>query len=213
MPAHLCESPRCARNPDTGEIEPRPAAPGLLLCWPCRDGLARDLRRVDELWPELDANLPAGAGGGPAVSGTPQRSLPLNVRTAYARTEIVPVLAEWAALVTYHRRVTPPRRAARPLARFLGNHVDWLAAYPAAGDAADEIAQARSEAVRAVFHKPARRVELGRCPRPGCAGTVAAIVRDPDAVIPSEALCDTDPAHEWPMTQWPALRRQMQAAA
>jgi len=211
----LCESPRCWRDPDTGKLQPHPAAPGLLLCGFCRDRLAADLARLSDICADLEVALePGGGAGGPIVSGSRERSLPINVAAAYARTEIQPVLLSWVVLVIEFRGVQPPRRNDDPgaLARWLGRHVDWLAAHPAAGDAADEIAEARRVAFRGAYPNPVRRVELGDCPIPECAGTVAAIVRDATAVLPSSALCDTDPGHEWAMVEWPRLRRAMRRA-
>ncbi|MEU4214023.1 hypothetical protein [Actinoplanes sp. NPDC026623] len=215
MSFHLCESPRCWRNPDTGEREPHPAAPGLLLCWACRDRLAGDLDRLPDICADLESALATTGGNaaGPVVSGSRERALPLNIAAAYARTEILPVLTCWSVLVAHERRLRPPRRDAAVLARWLRRHVDWLAAYPAAGDAADEIADARRIAYRGAYPNPVRRVELGACPVPDCGGTVHAIVRDPAAVLPSAAACDTTAAHEWSMPEWPRLRRAMRAAA
>ncbi|GGN96065.1 hypothetical protein GCM10010112_86970 [Actinoplanes lobatus] len=211
----LCESPLCWRDPDTNALQPRPAAPGLLLCWPCRDRLAADLDRLPDICTDLETALMPGSGaGGPVVSGSRERPMPINNTAAYARAEIRPVLVAWIALVIEVRGVRPPRRADDPavLSRWLRRHVDWLAAYPAAGDAADEIADVRRIAFRGAYPNPVRRVEVGACPFAGCTGTVAAIVRDRSAVLPSSALCDTDTGHEWPMTEWPRLRREMRRA-
>ena len=212
---HLCESPRCWHDPDTGTLQPHPAAPGLRLCWFCRDRLAGDLARLPDICADLDTALVSGRGaGGPVVSGSRERPLPINVAAAYARTEIQPVLMSWVVLVIEFRAVRPPRRTDDPgtLASWLGRHVDWLAAHPAAGCAADEIADVRRIAFRGAYPTPVRRVELGQCPVPECAGTVAAIVRDASAVLPSSALCDTDQGHEWAMVEWPRLRRAMRRA-
>lgn len=213
MSSPLCTSPRCWRDPDTGELEPRPAAAGLRLCWQCRDQLARDIDRLPHICRDLLAALASTGGNGPAVSGTPEPGLPLNVRAAAARAEILPVLAAWAGLIAEQRGFTPPPRDPEALAWFLGQrrNVDWLAAYPAAGDAVDEIAEARRIAARAAYTQPARRVEVGNCPENDCPGVVFAIVRDPAAVLPSAAECDHDPDHAWPIHEWPRLRRRMRA--
>jgi hypothetical protein len=217
MSTHLCESPRCWRDPDTGELRPDLAAPGFLLCWTCRDRLAADLTRLPDICADLESAL-ANTGsnaGGPVVSGSRERALPINIAAAYARTEIQPVLLSWVVLVVEQRGINPPARIRDPdvLARWLGRHVDWLAAHPAAGDAAEEIAEARRVAFRGAYPNVVRRVKLGACPADsGCAGTVHAIVRDPGAFLPSSALCTDDPCHEWPMSAWGDLRRAMRDA-
>lgn len=215
MSIRLCESPRCWRNPDTGTLEPHPAAPGLRLCWACRDRLVRDLDRLPAICADLEIELAktGNGAGGPVVSGSRERQLPLNIAAAYARTEILPILTAWASLVAYDRGVRAPRRDAGAIAYWLRRHADWLAAHPAAGDAADEIADVLHIAARGAYPRPVRRVELGACPVPQCDGTVFAIVRDRSAVLPSAAACNTTAAHEWSMPEWPRLRRAMRAAA
>ena len=215
MPVHLCESPRCWRDPETGDLEPDVAAAGLRLCWTCRGRLVRDLDQLPAICADLETALAGGSAGsgGPVVSGTRARQLPLNVGAAYARAEITPVLASWAILIVEFRGVSAPVRDPGALARWLRPHVDWLAAHPAAGDAADEIAEIRRTAERGAYPNPVRRVELGACPEHECEGAVWAIVRDPSAFLPSAAACDVQPDHEWAMQQWPRLRRAMRASA
>lgn len=212
---HLCESPRCWHDSDTGTLEPHPAAPGLLLCWSCRDRLVRDLDRLPALCADLEtalANTGSGSSG-PVVSGSRERALPLNTAAAYSRAEILPVLTAWAALVVDGRGVRAPRRDPGALALWLRRHADWLAAHPAAGDAADEVAEVCHVAARGAYPRQVRRVQLGACPFSNCDGAIWAIVRDPSAVLPSAAACDARAAHEWSMAEWPRLRRAMRAAA
>lgn len=211
----LCASPRCRYDPDTGELTPWPAAPGLRLCWACRDHLAADLAALPGICRDLETNLPTGGRGlgTVRVSGTPTPGLRVDGRAAFAYGEILPILAGWAGLVAEHRGLPAPRRDPAMLARFLGRHVDWLAAHGAAGDAADEIAEIRYLGARAAYTRPPRYVELGGCPEPGCTGIVWAIMRDAAGPAPSTAMCNLDPAHEWPATEWPRLRRRMRAAA
>ena len=72
MSIRLCESPRCWRNPDTGTLEPHPAASGLRLCWACRDRLVRDLDRLPAICADLEIELAKTGNrtGGPVVSGS-----------------------------------------------------------------------------------------------------------------------------------------------
>jgi hypothetical protein len=113
----------------------RETAPGLR--WRCRDWLAVHL---DEL-PELERALLPGAGaGGEKVSGTAVPGLPLNPAAVEARNNIRAILASWCDLVAERRGTAPTGRTVGELAGYLAAAVDWLAAYPAAGDTADEVA-------------------------------------------------------------------------
>ncbi|HEX8627079.1 MAG TPA: hypothetical protein VF755_02780 [Catenuloplanes sp.] len=205
----LCESPRCATDPDTGDLAPRAAAPGLRLCWPCRDWLAAHLDELPAWYAELETMLtPAAAAAGEKVSGSTSPGLPINPVTVAARDDIATILISWADLVIDKRGGTPPPRTVDAVAGYLRGCVDWLAAYPAAGDTCDEVAELVHTARRAAYPNPARRITVGECATGECPGTMTAVLRDPDNPRPSAIYCDTEPAHEWPVAQWITLRRR-----
>jgi hypothetical protein len=59
-----------------------------------------------------------------------------------------------------------------------------------------------------------RVTEVGACPREvvddmalRCTGTLRAIVRPTETLLPSEVVCDADPEHRWDSTQWRQLDR------
>jgi hypothetical protein len=46
-----------------------------------------------------------------------------------------------------------------------------------------------------------------------CGGTVKAIVRPADSLLPSELVCDADDGHRWPAGTWHGFRRAVKARA
>lgn len=71
-----------------------------------------------------------------------------------------------------------------------------------------------------------RKVEVGRCPEqnlvtvPGgdgqpvetltpCDGTLWAVLRSEDALLPQHVMCDANREHQWQPWQWPALGRRI----
>lgn len=138
--------------------------------------------------------------------------MPFNVAAAEVRAAILGVLGSWSGMVAAERSVTPPRRTVRALARFLGRHVDWLAAQDTATEVTEEIAQLARSARRAAYPDPVRRVEIGRCVEAACAGALVALVRPKNPALPAEISCDADPSHRWPETEWTQLGRRMPAS-
>jgi hypothetical protein len=53
---------------------------------------------------------------------------------------------------------------------------------------------------------------IGGCPHDGCAGTIKAILRRVDSLLPSSLQCDADEEHLWPADQWVALGRKLRQA-
>jgi hypothetical protein len=202
----LCVAPQCRRYPAAGYSGARRAPPGLALCGTCRGRLAARLAGLPELYTELEGTLAHTRNDAERVRGRGQPGIPLNLRAVDARTKIHGTLAAWADLVVHGRNTTPPARTVPALAGFLGRHVDWLAAHPAAGDAAAEIGDlmgAGGHATRA----PARHIRVGPCIDSRCSGTLAALFHDHAGRTPSAIVCDADNAHAWPPERWHTLRR------
>jgi hypothetical protein len=86
-------------------------------------------------------------------------------------------------------------------AAYIARHAEWLAACDYADEASDELAGLASRAYGLAYPSGTRRVEVGPCPL--CEGTLTAIVRATDGVLPSEVVCDRDEdPHRWAADQW-----------
>ncbi|MBG6140670.1 hypothetical protein [Longispora fulva] len=208
LPAVLCCSPRCARTEDKAALDPRPAAPGYVLCWTCRDRAEEYLTSLARLYLDCEAAMIRATGLHDKVSGTSSPGLPLNLVAAEARSRIVAVLAEWAGMVVDERGVDAPKREAGALVDFLLGQLRWLGAHPAAGDLCDELADLVHAADRAAYPSPPRRTQLGRrCLFTECGGVLVGVVHV-DRPERSRIECDLDPAaHRWARDQWMAVRR------
>ncbi|GAA2427670.1 hypothetical protein [Streptomyces macrosporus] len=204
-----CPGSGCRAPDDRGAERPRTTAGGR-LCPACRSRLAADLRRTPRLYDACGRVLGGGraeprerTSGGRYPSGMPFNTAAFEVRSA-----ILGVLSSWTALVTEERGVTPPPRAVPELAAFLVRHLDWLAAHRAAGDLADEVGLLVRRARRLADPDPVRRVRIGRCAEPGCAGTLTARLGS-DAPGAAEIRCDADTAHRWAGHEWSRLGRRL----
>ncbi len=92
------------------------------LCSPCQERLDRQLAMLPLLYGELEVT----------------RALD-QVTASRVRAEIRDTLASWADLIVEGRTVRTPRRTVPALAAFLRCHLEWLAAHPAAEDAAADV--------------------------------------------------------------------------
>jgi hypothetical protein len=96
------------------------------------------------------------------------------------------------------------------LTRFLSAQAEWLAGFD--GDhAAHELghlAHLLEQVVRQTT--PARVKRIAPCPEPGCPGTLEAVVRKDDDLLPSNVFCSADRAHQWQPGEWHALGRRTQ---
>ncbi|GAA4227645.1 hypothetical protein GCM10022254_15850 [Actinomadura meridiana] len=203
--ARLCEGDGCGRRL-TGTGQRR------RLCRPCLDTLTGLLGTLPALYRGCGSALEVGAAAGlrEKTSGGPLPGLALNTAAVEARAEILAVLASWSGLVAQQRRLPAPRRDVALLARFLLDHVDWLAAHPAAGELTAEIARVARSARRTAHREPVRRIVVGPCAAPGCGGELTAAIRPGHG---TRVRCDADPAHAWDGPQWTGLRREMEPAA
>lgn len=153
----------------------RRAEPGSLLCGRCRQALLRDLAALPELFDESERYLQAGNAGGPVqrLTGSRTESMPVDGDALEARHQSVVRLAAWVrtAVEAVPSAIAPSRTVAA-MAPFLLRHVDRMAAHPAAGRLADEIARAAAALRRLGGPGHAALVVLGHCVEPGCEAEV-----------------------------------------
>lgn len=191
------------------------AADGLRLCRHHADRLTTDLTQAAHLHHELELVLAHADGRGEHVTGSRDPNTVLNEHAADARTLIRHTLVSWTRLVAEERGVSLPADSIDGIAGFLHRHTTWLAAHPAAGDYADELAGlAHGQPWRAAYPTGARSFTVGPCPQATpdgvCPGVIRVILRRTDALLPSELVCDTHDQHRWTADQWRGLYRQLQ---
>ncbi|BFU42687.1 hypothetical protein [Krasilnikovia sp. MM14-A1004] len=205
-----CAGIRCRARSRGGE--PERVGAQSRLCSSCRSDAARDLRALPGLHEECALALSGSTERQVRTStGGAAPSMPFNANAAEARRTVVDVLGSWAAMVAEERRVRAPRPDPAGLAAFLGRHLDWLAAHPAAAEFSDEMARLVRTAHHAAYATASRQVGLGRCVEPGCAGELVATLRPGERSRPAEIVCRADPAHRWGDNQWLDLNRRMTA--
>jgi len=216
--AALCAAPHCRiRGQHTTDCPggdcrgclPRPAADGLQLCWPHVGWLEADARQAAELYDELALVLAGGAGHGERTSGSPDRTRLPNPAAMEARATIRAVLASWCRLIAEERGVELPRDEVADMGAYIARHAHWLAAHPAAGEAADELRELVRVARRIAYPDGTRAVDVGPCPHDGCGGTLRALLRRGDPLLPAVVVCSVDDQHEWSADQWLTLGRQL----
>jgi hypothetical protein len=209
LPAQ-CASNRCRRAAGSGALRRRPAEPGARLCGPCIRTLAADLAALPALHDESEQHLvlPARQGSLARVTGHRPDPPPVSDAALEARYDAVVRLACWAGLVLDEAEPgeVPPDRTVPELAAFLGRHLGLLAAHPAAGPAADEIARVAT-ALRLVVAPPRPElVPLGRCVEPGCEAEVTLPERGGDDLVLRGPMCGA--GHVLTPRQWLLLNRR-----
>ncbi|BBC36678.1 uncharacterized protein SGFS_079720 [Streptomyces graminofaciens] len=211
-----CASHRCRRAARSEALRRRPAAPGSRLCGSCGRALAADLAALPALHHESEQQLvlPARQAGLARVTGHRPDAPPVSDAALEARHDAVVRLASWARLVLDESADAatgaPPGRTVPELAAFLHRHVGFLAAHPAAGPAADEIAQVAT-ALRLVVSPPKPElVPLGRCVEPGCDAEVSLPGRGGDDLVLRGPMCGA--GHVLTPRQWLLLNQRQSAA-
>lgn len=204
-----CADPHCAG------CQPWAAADGLRLCQLHTRRLADDARQAARLYDELEHALQGGSGGGAGrISGTPDPARLPNPAAIEARATIRHTLAAWCRLIADERGISLPRDHVADMGEYIARHADWLAAQEYAGEASDELRElAHGRPWRIAYPDGVRRVEVGPCPHDGCTGTIRAVLRRVDSLLPSSILCDQDADHIWPASEWITLGRQLGRAA
>ncbi|MFJ6798101.1 hypothetical protein [Streptomyces sp. NPDC091268] len=178
----------------------------------CRDHLALALSELPALHREIEYLLgPTVTGRGERVSGSHTRGLLFNEDASAVRTSMLSVLASWSGVVSgLGVRAAVPERKVGPLAAFLLRHLDLLAGHPAAADLAEEVKALVTDARKVVGPTTVRRVTLGTCPQPGCAGPVEARMTGGQE---SDHGVQCRNGHSWAADEWLALRRLLSTGA
>lgn len=214
---HLCAAPHChthnrhlptCTTPCAG-CQPQQAADGLRLCHHHTRRLAHDATQAAHLHTELQHQLTHTARPGEHTTGTPDRSTTLNDRAVTTRTDIRAVLVAWTQMIADERGIHPPADNIGAIGGYLARHATWLAAHPAAGDAAAELHHLVHTAWPIAYPTGARVFPVAPCPEPGCPGTLKAILRTTDSLLPSALACDTGPEHVIPADRWLTLGRTL----
>ncbi|MCP3820215.1 hypothetical protein NLX86_19560 [Streptomyces sp. A3M-1-3] len=188
-----CASTRCGRADGDGTVSHRRgAAPGARLCAPCKSALVRDLAALPDLHDESEQYLGTGAPAGftQRITGSRERGLPVNSGALEARHDVVVRLAAWTQLVLDEvPSAGAPRRTVADMAALLGRHADWLAAHPAAGAVADEVAGGAAALRSLSTPRPAGLIPLGDCAEPGCTAQVSMAGRGGDEMVLRGPVC------------------------
>ncbi len=188
---------------------PRLAADGVLLCRWHLAKLGEDPVEMANLYDEIGLRLAGSGSAGEKTSGTPNRGLAINERAVETRDYIRAVLRGWAEMICEELGVTRPVDEVRTVAEFVARHANWLAASAAAADASNELRDWVRRAYSVAYPSGSRVFEVAGCPMHDCDGTIRAIVRRTDALLPSSLVCDTDESHTWPADRWLSLGREL----
>src|SRR5690606_27602316 len=175
--------------------------------------LGRDARQAAELYDELALALVGGTGAAERTSGSPDPTRLPNPAAMEARGTIRAVLAAWCRSIAEERGVELPEDTVAAMGAYIARHAHWLAAHPAAGEAADELRELAARAHRIAYPDGTRVVHVGPCPRGACDGTIRAVLRRGDSLLPPAIVCDQDESHVWPASEWITLGRQLRRTA
>lgn len=205
-------APNCPGGDCVG-CQPRRAADGLALCLQHTDLIAADAHTAARLYDALAAKLTTAGIPGERTSGSRNPGLSLDDRAVQTRTLIRHRLVSWALLIAEERGFGLPDDTMPALAAYIASSALWLAAHPAAADASAELAELVALAHPIAYPSGTRVVQVGPCPHAGCAGTIRALLRRVDSLLPSSIVCDADDQHAWPASEWLTLGREIRRVA
>ncbi|WP_427422678.1 hypothetical protein [Lysinibacillus fusiformis] len=225
----LCVNPRCripGRHADDcaddacrGCLRAQ-AADGLRLCEHCTRRIGRDAVEIAWLWYEIGLALVASGSTGTPVQN-PHPGMAINAAAVVMRAEIRQVLASWTKLVCEERGLTLPLdESQHSLGAFIAAHSQWLAAQDFADEVTGELSSLRSRAWATAYPEGVSVRLIGPCPerdtapnapdpQSQCPGSVKALMRRSDSLLPSKVVCDVNSTHEWPAERWRTLGRSM----
>jgi hypothetical protein len=184
-----------------------------LMCQPCWNALARDLRAIPDLIADLDtATAKQARLTPPTPGGLASERNPVAWGAAAAAAALTNTLVTWARDVSDNRtgRIgwKTPAVAAHWILR---SHEDRIRAHPAAAELWADIT-GHTHRARATIDRQDRHIDIGDCPKPDCGGTLRAYLPAADD-RPTTIGCLTDPTHVWSPDQWLRLGRILNAQA
>lgn len=192
----------------------------------CRDQLTgRPATRYRAAYPSLHALHAAlterlTTSGNASPDGMPRHrrdpGLSLDPRVILARHHARNNAATWARVIADERGIDLPDDTMPAICDYLAKHLDWIAGERFARQFAADVAEDHADCRRLAYPNPARRFELAPCPEPDCRGTLIAVLRPRDALLPAEIRCDVageddngQPLHTWPADKWLTLGRRI----
>lgn len=199
-----------------------PVASGLNLDAKCLDTLAGDVARAARLYDELATALvrPTRSDEGGAKRAT-SVGINLDDLAATAREHIRVTFVGWVRVAQEERPAVTqwPCDEVPDMARWVLRNLTWYAGREWVDEMARVFGETVDEAVIAVQPDRAHRVEIGPCPERTidaqgedtgvCSGTLFALIRPADSLLPSFIACTTDPNHVWRADTWHALGRRL----
>lgn len=201
------------------------ATPGLHLCPGHHRRLAEDLDALPALYDDLADRLTGTTTGTTGrVTGTTTPGLHLDPEVARVRAEIRDRLISWTRAVCEERGLLGPSDPApHTLAAWLSgaDRVDWCAGQDWADEYADDIGRLARDARGLLQPSGSRRFKVAPCPQTvqgddgqqtACTGTIYAVLRAADSLLPSELACSTC-GTTWPAREWSTLGRHIKGAA
>lgn len=210
-PASQCDEDLCRG------CLPRRAADGLALCQRHVDLLAEDALTAGKLYHALADRLASPSVPGERMSGSRNPGLKINLAALGVRIVIRHTLVAWSKLIIDDRGVSlsaidsSGAGAVYVLSAFVARHADWLAARPGSlpADASEELRDLVRDAHPIAYPSGTRIFDVAACPTEGCPGTLRAVLRRSDALLPAAIVCGVDAAHTWTADRWMTLGRQI----
>jgi len=183
------------------------------------DQIVTDLRHIRTCWPVM-LTLTADTGG---RGGDPAKP-PIPAHVLSVRRETAECLASWARMVAEERDLHTGLDAgdAHAVAGFLITHSEWLVDHEAGRDACSEVGRWAQQCLDIVERNQVRRYRIGPCPERTededgtdlgpCPGTLYALIRAADTMLPKFVVCDGPQLHTWDPYQWRELGRRLGTA-
>lgn len=184
---------------------------GSLLCPACYAQADTRLEELPQLYEDCGIVIARSPDSRLGKIRRPGAARPgFNEAAIDARSDIVSLLASWAAMVAEERQLTKPAcRDVRLLAGFLRRHLDWLLTHVSAADFAAELADTVDRARRASSPEPGLHLELGDCVEEGCGERLFVagnITNDGPARIQCAA------GHAWHQSGWLLLAQRLRSS-
>lgn len=192
---------------------PRRADDGLVVCRHHTLLIAEDAITAARLFDALAAQLAATGLPGERTSGSRDPGLKINVAALDARISIRHTLAGWTTLIADERGIGLPADDTGSLGEYVARHAVWLAARPVAADVSVELRGLVREAYPIAYPSGTRIFDVAPCPTSGCPGTLRAVLRRSDALLPASVVCSHDGDHAWSADRWLALGRHIRGMA